>query len=225
MLPPSPPPARILVFSRTTTYRHGSIEVGVEAVRALCTAAGIEVEATEDQAVFRDDHLAAFGATLWLSTSGEVLDADGRQALQRFVAAGGGYVGVHGASDTEYGWDWYGQLVGTWFDRHPDIQAADVEVVDRGHPATAHLPAVWPRVDEWYDFVRPPRSDARVLARVDESSYLGGGMGDDHPVVWCHDHEGGRSFYTAMGHTQESFAEDHFRGHLAGAIRWVLHRA
>ena len=116
-------------------------------------------------------------------------------------------------------------LVGTWFDEHPEVQAATVEVVDRDHPATAHLPEVWPRVDEWYDFVAPPRADARVLAKVDESSYVGGAMGSDHPLVWCHDREGGRSFYTAMGHTDESFSEEPFRQHLLGALQWVLHRA
>lgn len=224
MVPQSSPPPRILVFSRTTGYRHASIEVGVEAVAELCGDAGIEVEATEDHAVFRDHHLDGFGATVWLSTSGDVLDDDGRAALRRFVTSGGGYVGVHSASATEYGWDWYGELVGTWFDQHPEVQAANVEVVDHDHPATAHLPAVWPRVDEWYDFVRPPRRDARVLVRVDASSYVGGQVGDEHPLAWCHEHEGGRSFYTAMGHTHESFAEDGFRRHLIGAIRWALHQ-
>jgi type 1 glutamine amidotransferase len=217
--------SRVLVFSRTTAYRHASIEAGVAAVRERCADAGIEVEATEDAAVFRDDHLDDFGATLWLSTSGDVLDDDGRAALRRFVVAGGGYVGVHGASDTEYGWDWYGQLVGTWFEQHPEIQAASVEVVDQDHPATAHLPAVWPRVDEWYDFVRPPRRDARVLVRVDESSYVGGQMGADHPLAWCHEHEGGRSFYTAMGHTEDSYAEAPFLDHVLGGIRWALRQA
>lgn len=224
MVPQRPLPSRILVFSRTTAYRHESIEVGIDTVRELCTGVDIEVEATEDAAAFTDDHLADFGATLWLSTSGEVFDDDQRAALQRFVTGGGGYVGVHGASDTEYDWEWYGRLVGTWFDEHPEIQPANVEVVDRDHPATAHLPPVWPRVDEWYDFVSAPRSEARVLATLDESSYVGGTMGSDHPLVWCHDHEGGRSFYTAMGHTEESYAEPGFRQHLLGAIRWTLHQ-
>lgn len=221
-MPQSLLPARILVFSRTTGYRHESIEDGLAALRELGADAGIEVEATEDHTVFRDDHLQGFGALVWLSTSGDVLDDEGREAMRRFVTAGGGYVGIHSASACEYGWEWYGRLVGTWFDEHPEVQAATVEVVDHDHPATAHLPAIWPRVDEWYEYRGAPRSDARVLLTVDESSYVGGRMGSWHPIAWCHEHERGRSFYTAMGHTHEGFAEDDFRAHLLGGIRWAL---
>ena len=224
-MPQRPLPQHILVFSRTNGFRHASIEAGIAAMRDLAASVDAEVEATEDPAVFTDASLDAFGATVWLSTSGTVLDDDQRAAFRRSVEGGAGYLGIHSASNTEYEWPWYGQLVGTWFDEHPEVQAATVEVVDRDHPATAHLPEVWPRVDEWYDFVAPPRADARVLAKVDESSYVGGAMGSDHPLVWCHDREGGRSFYTAMGHTDESFSEEPFRQHLLGALQWVLHRA
>ncbi|MEU6743809.1 ThuA domain-containing protein [Streptosporangium sandarakinum] len=207
--------SRVLVFSRTTGFRHDSIPAGVEAIRRLNAG----TEATEDPGVFTPDGLAGFAAVVFMNTNGEVLTDAGRAALEAYVRGGGGFLGVHSAAATEYGWPFYGDLVGAWFDRHPEVQPATITVCDRDHPATAHLPAAWTRVDEWYDFRSRP--DARVLLRVDEPTYEGGAMGADHPVAWCHERLGGRSFYTALGHTIESYAEPAFREHLARALEWV----
>ena len=138
--------------------------------------------------------------------------------------AGGGWVGIHAAADCEYDWPFYGELVGAWFARHPAIQPATYLVEDRGHPATAHLDATWMRTDEHYDFRRNPRPDVRVLMTIDESTYSGGGMGADHPVTWAHEVGAGRSFYTALGHTSESYEEPAFRALLGGAIEWASGR-
>ena len=209
----------ILAFSRTTGYRHDSIPAGLAALRRL----GHAVTATEDPAALTE--LSGFAAVVFLSTTEDELATDGqRAALERYVRGGGGFVGVHAAASTEYSWPFYGELVGAWFRRHPDIQPARVVVEDAGHPATEHLPPVWERVDEWYDFHTNPRAGVRVLLSVDESSYTGGEMGADHPLAWCHENLGGRSFYTALGHTTESYAEPAFLAHLAGGIRWVTSR-
>lgn len=216
--------ARILLFSRTSGYRHESIETGVEALRRALVEFDIEVVATEDESDFTAEGLGQAGAVVWLSTSGDVLDDEGRNVFQRYVERGGGYVGIHGASDTEHGWDFYGELVGARFDEHPHIQPATVHVVDREHPATSHLPSIWPRTDEWYNFESQPHDRVRVLATVDESSYEGGTMGEHHPIAWCHETGGARSFYTAMGHTTDCYAEVAFIDHLVGGIRWTLHR-
>ena len=207
--------ARLLVYTRTTGYRHDSIPAGVGALSSLD---GYSVDATEDPAVFRAGALRDYAAIVFLSTSGEVLDEAGREALTGYMAAGGGWLGIHGASTTEYGWPWFGDLAGARFDQHPPVQAGVITVADKHHPATGHLGSTWTRRDEWYAFTDNPRARVRVLLTVDETTYEGGTMGGDHPVAWCHERLGGRSFYTALGHTEESFAEPAFLRQRDGAV-------
>ncbi len=160
-------------------------------LRAIGHRDGFAVGATEDPRAFSDTSLRRFRAVAFLLTTGTVLDADQRGALERFSQRGGGWLGVHSASDTEYAWSFYGRLVGAYFRRHPAIQAATVDVIDRRNPATASLPSVWRRVDEWYDVRNNPRGRVHVLATVDERGYRGGRMGADHPIAWCHEDLGG----------------------------------
>lgn len=217
-------PPRVLVFSATAGFRHTSIAAGQTAMTELGEAGGFEVDLTEDAADFTDSGLAPYAAVVWLNTTGDVLAADEEAAFERYVRAGGGYVGVHAATDTEYGWPFYVALVGASFARHPAIQEASVLVRDGDDPSTRHLSDPWVRTDEWYDFIADPRPAVHVLLAVDEATYRGGGMGADHPIAWRHEIFGGRAFYTAMGHTEESYAEPDFRAHLAGGIAWVLAR-
>lgn len=202
-------------------------------MRELGAAEGYAVDATEDPAAFTRENLAAYRVVVFLNTIGPVLEPEGRVALEGFVRSGGGFVGVHAAAATEYDWPFYGELVGAYFDQHPQVQPGTIRVVDADHPATAPLPGTWRRTDEWYDFHTDPRthsadgadtgghSRVRVLMTVDESSYTGGGMGGDHPIAWCREFAGGRSFYTAIGHTIESYAEQGVRDHLAGGLRYA----
>jgi cytochrome c len=208
----------VLVFSKTSAFRHDSISQGIAAVKALGTAHGFAVEATEDAGRFSDKELARFKVVLFLNTTGDILDGAQKAAFERYIRSGGGFVGVHSASDTEYGWPWYGRLVGAYFASHPAIQPAMVRVEDLGHASTEGLPVTWERTDEWYNFRTNPRGHVHVLARVDETSYSGGKMGADHPIAWCQEIDGGRSWYTAMGHTKESYAEPLYRLHLLGGI-------
>jgi type 1 glutamine amidotransferase len=212
---------RVLVFSRTKGFRHTSIPDGVAAVTALGAKHGFAVEATEDPTVFTDQSLRRFAAVVFMSTTGDVLDGPQQAAFERFIRGGRGFVGVHAASDTEYDWPWYGQLVGAYFKSHPRVQEARLDVRDRSHPATKCLPAVWTRRDEWYDFRAPPAPEAKILITIDEKSYSGGQMGDVHPMVWYRTYDGGRAFYTELGHTHESYKEQAFLDHLAGAILWA----
>jgi len=213
----------VLVFSRTVEYRHASIEDGVAALQTLADQRGWALSATEDAAMFAADTLAAFDVVVFLSTTGDVLDAAQQTAFEDFIRSGKGYVGVHAASDTEYDWPWYGELVGAYFSAHPDIQQASVLVEDTEHPATVGLGSPWIRTDEWYGFDQNPRGAVSVLLTVDESSYDAGegSLGDDHPIAWYHEYDGGRSFYTALGHTPESYIEPSFLDHLAGGIEWA----
>jgi len=221
--PPDAGPLRLLVFSRTEGYRHASIADGVAMLRELAGERGWLVEHTEELEPFTTAGLAAFDSVVFLNTTGDVLDAEHETALEAFVRGGGGWAGVHSASDTEYDWPFYGELVGAWFLTHPAVQEATIVVEDRTHPATAHLGERWMRRDEWYDFVANPRDAVTVLLSLDESTYSGGSMGD-HPIAWHHEVGKGRAFYTGGGHTAESYAEPAFRAHVAGGIEWAARR-
>ena len=208
----------VLVFSKTTGFRHDSIPQGIAAIEGLGAEHSFAVDKTEDAARFSDADLARYKAVIFLNTTGDILDPAQKAAFERYIHSGGGFVGIHSASDTEYGWPWYGRLVGAWFASHPQIQRATVQVLDPGHPSMTGLPATWVRTDEWYNFRSNPRGTVELLATLDEASYSGGGMGADHPIAWCHEVDGGRSWYTGMGHTKESYAEPLFRLHLLAGI-------
>jgi cytochrome c len=208
----------VLVFSKTTGFRHDSIPPGIAAITALGSEHGFGVDSTEDAERFTDAGLARYKVVVFLSTTGDILNATQKAAFERYIRSGGGFVGVHSASDTEYQWAWYGRLVGAYFASHPQIQQATIHIEDPAHPSTKDLPTVWQRTDEWYNFRSNPRGKVHVLATLDEATYSGGKMGADHPIAWCQAIDGGRSWYTAMGHTVESYAEPLFRLHLLGGI-------
>lgn len=214
-------PPRILVFTKTAGYRHQSIPAGVAALRKLCNAHGVMLDSTENAEDFTEENLRRYAAVVFLNTTGDVLDHRQEADFERFIQAGGGFVGVHAATDTEYGWKWYGGLVGGYFNGHPDQQQATLHVHDHKHPATKHLPAEWSRKDEWYN-LKDLNPQVKVLLTIDEKSYSGGTNGDPHPMSWYHEYDGGRAFYTALGHTNESYAEPEFLQHLWGGIEYAI---
>ena len=210
------PKFKVLVFSKTAGFRHDSIETGVARIKQLGTANNFAVDATEDATAFKAANLAKYDAVIFLSTTGDVLNNNQQGAFENYIQDGGGYVGIHSAADTEYDWSFYGNLVGAYFKQHPAQQQATIKVADKNHPATKHLPDRWSRIDEWYDYRTNPRGDVHVLATLDEKSYTGGTMGSDHPITWCQEYAGGRSFYTGLGHTKESYGEPAFQKLLLG---------
>ncbi|GAA1865936.1 ThuA domain-containing protein [Asanoa iriomotensis] len=213
------PLTKVLVFSKTAGFRHSSIPNGIAAIQQLGAANGFSVTATEDANQFTTANLAQYQAVVFLSTTGDVLNATQQTAFQSYVTGGGGFVGVHAAADTEYDWPFYGELVGAWFASHPANQTATIRVEDRGNASTAHLPATWSRLDEWYNYRTNPRSTAKVLASLDESSYSGGSMGGDHPITWCKNVGAGRSWYTGLGHVEEAYTDANFTRMLLGGIQ------
>lgn len=210
---------RILVFTRTTGFRHDAIPVSVETLRAVAAKAGLAVEHSEDPSLFRDDALKTYSAVVFASTTGDVLDAAQQAAFERYISAGGGFLGVHAAADTEYGWAWYGELVGAWFASHPPgLQETQV----RFEGDTAGVSASpWRITDELYNYRRNPRPFVRVVATVDERDYAGGTMGADHPIAWCHDRYAGRAWYTGLGHDAAMYADPVYRAHLLRGLRYV----
>lgn len=217
---PSAPSPNVLVYTHTNGYVHASIPDGVAAIVEIGAEHGFSVSATDDSLVFAPERLAVYDAVVFLNTTGDVLAPAQEDALGAFVEDGGGFVGVHAAGDTEYDSPVYQRLQRAFFESHPATQEATIDVVETDHPATRHLPARWTRTDEWYNFKTVP-DGVTVLLRLDESTYQGGTMGDDHPIAWSHRVGDGRMLYTALGHTAESYAEGEFRAHLAGAICWA----
>jgi len=216
---------RVLLFTRTTGYRHDAIEPGVAALRRMGEQSGFAVDRTEEPADLSDERLARYDVVVWLNTDSEVMNEPARRAFERYIRAGGGWVGVHAAAATEYDWAWYGQLLGggAYFAGHPPVQPAQLTVEVSNHPSTQHLASHLTLQDEWYSFRANPRPQVQVLLTLSESSYAVSGklaMGD-HPIAWCHVFDGGRAWYTALGHPVELYANPLFLEHVLGGIRWA----
>lgn len=219
---------KILVFSKTAGFYHHSIPDGVAALQKLGAENGFEVDTTTDAGKFNEDNLKQYSAVVFLSTTGDVLDAYQEADFERYIQAGGGFVGIHAAADTEYEWVWYGKMVGGYFsdhpgiqDPHPNVQKGLIEIVDANHPSTEFLPSPWERTDEWYSY-KDFNDQVNVLMTLDENSYQGGLDMGEHPIAWYHEYDGGRAFYTGGGHTSESFEEELFLRHLLEGIKYAI---
>lgn len=211
----------VLIFTKTEGFRHSSIPTGVEAVIRLADQEDIHTFHTEDAGYFHPDSLESFDAVVFLNTTGDILDDGQQESFEQYIRNGGGFLGIHAAADTEYEWPWYGDMVGAYFTSHPKIQEAAIKVIELSHAATSHLPEKWVRTDEWYNY-KNISEEINVLMELDESSYEGGENGDFHPIAWYHDYDGGRVFYTGLGHTDEAYSEPLFIDHLKGALQYVL---
>ncbi len=213
---------KVLIFSKTVKFHHASIAVAIPAIIKLGQENNFDVDTTTDATKFTYDNLKQYAAVIFLSTTGDVLNDAQQAEFEKYIRAGGGFVGVHSATDTEYDWPWYGNLVGAYFKNHPDHQQqATLHIIDHNFIATKNLPDEWKRFDEWYNFkwIAP---GLHVLITIDEKTYTGGANGSYHPMSWYHDYDGGRAFYTALGHTDESYADPLYLGHLLGGIKYAM---
>ena len=217
----NPGKARVLVFCKTAGFHHESIEEGKAAIMKLGAENNFDVDTTTDASRFNDDTLKTYAAVIFLNTTGNVLDYREEASLERYIQSGGGWMGIHSATDCEYDWGWYNRLAGAYFLGHPDIQEAVFNVVDKDNEATKHLPAQWKRKDELYNF-KKLNKDVHVLLTIDEKSYKGGANGENHPMAWYHDYDGGRAFYTELGHTKESYSEPNYLMHILGGIKYAI---
>lgn len=213
---------KVLVFSKTAGFRHGSIAEGIQALQKMGKQKGFAVDATENADAFNEENLKNYSAVIFLNTTGDVLDYYQQADFERYMQAGGGFVGIHAATDTEYGWPWFGKLVGAYFKGHPKVQDAKI-VVDHSlsHPALDSMPQTFTKKDEFYNF-KNINPDLNVLMTIDEKSYTGGTNGDFHPMTWYHEYDGGRVFYTNFGHTKETFEEPLFLKMLDGGIKYAI---
>ncbi|HEY0662757.1 MAG TPA: ThuA domain-containing protein [Lysobacter sp.] len=209
---------RVLVFSKTTGFRHDSIPTAVATLQRLAKEAGLVADHSEDAGDFNPANLARYRVVVFASTTGDVLDPAQQQALEDFMGRGGGFVGVHSAADTEYDWPWYGRLVGAYFLSHPPgLQSSHVQPERDGRL----VGTAWPIRDELYNYRSNPRGQVQVVATVDERRYEGGTMGADHPITWCHAFAGGRSWYTGLGHDAVVYDDSDFLAQLQRGLRYA----
>ncbi len=215
---------QVLLFTKSVSYpyRHDSISDGVQMFKELSKKHRFGLTWTADAAIFDDtERLNGMDVVVFFNTSGDILDESQKKEFQEYIRGGGNFVGIHGASFTMMDWPWYIDLLGGVWNEHPGRHTAAVKVEDSNHPATAHLPSTWIVTDEWYNFDKLSDS-INVVLTVDENTYPGGKMPEYHPIAWYQDNfEGGRSFFTLLGHTQQAYDDPWFRQHIMGALWWA----
>lgn len=212
---------KVLVFTKTAGFYHECIKPGKLAIMKLGLDNGFHVDTTSNAEFFTKETLKKYKAVVFFNTTGDVLNPTQEKAFEKYIQSGGGYVGVHAAADTEYDWEWYGRLVGGYFVSHPHQQKAKLDIVNLKHISTKHLPNPWEHFDEWYNYKNLSK-ETNILIKVDEKSYQGGKNGDNHPMSWYHEFDGGRAFYTGLGHTNEAYSDPLFLNHLLGGIKYAL---
>ncbi|MFI5450832.1 ThuA domain-containing protein [Pedobacter sp. UC225_61] len=212
----------ILIFSLTKGYHHASIADGIIAIKKLGLENRITVDTTTDVRLFTPENLKKYKALVFLSPTGSsVFNNEQKAAFKQYINNGGGFIGIHAATDCNFEWEWYGKMVGGFFDSHPKVQDAKLNIIEPKNKIVKGLPQPWPHKDEWYNF-KSFNTSVNVLIKVDETSYQGGTMKNDHPISWYHNFEGGKVFYTALGHTKECYTDPLFLQHLLAGIKWVL---
>ena len=222
---------RILVYTKNGKgFVHDNIAASVEALKKLGVENNIAVDASDDPSVFTDANLKRYKALVFDNTNNEILDTEEQKAaLQRYLKAGGGFVGLHSASGSMREWPWFGSVLGGKFVRHPKLQPFTVKVKDRNHPSTAHLPERFQWTDEFYFVDNMPEGlhillagDLTTLNDPAKDKYPGKKFGDEFPLAWCHQVEGGRAWYTALGHKKEHYSDPILTKHILGGILWAM---
>ncbi|MVN91930.1 ThuA domain-containing protein [Mucilaginibacter aquatilis] len=213
--------SKVLVFFKTAGFKHQSIGAGIAAIQKLGDENKFKVDTTSDASAFTYKNLKKYDAVVFLNTTGDVLNDMQQKEFQKYINAGKGYVGIHAATDTEYGWPWYGQLTGAYFNTHPKVQQATLIKTASNNPFTSHLPEKWSKTDEWYNF-KGISDKITVVLTVDEQSYTGGTNGANHPISWYQEFDGGRAFTTALGHTAETYSDDLFLKHLLAGMKYAM---
>lgn len=221
---------KVLLVTTTRGWHHESLHYGVVALKALSEKEGFTLDVFQNPGGFTDKALKQYAAVIFLNTTGDIFDTAQQKVMERFIQSGKGFVGIHSASDTEYDWPWYTQLVGRMFRIHPPVQAARLQVIDKEFQGLKSFVATPSWTDEWYEFGPEEIAGLHYLLSVDEVSYnpkagqgnkKTDGMGAFHPIAWYHNFDGGRAFYTALGHRPAVYSEEAFLQHITAGIRWA----
>jgi type 1 glutamine amidotransferase len=221
---------KVLLFTKTEGFHHESVHEGVTALRQLASRNNFTVDWQDNGSIFNEKALANYAAVIFLNTTGNVLNDEQQAAFEKFIQSGKGFVGIHSATDTEYDWPWYTKMVGMMFKIHPQQQTAYLKVEDSNFPGMERFPKKLLWTDEWYEYGDRKATDLHFLLSVDEKSYdpnvkwgenVGKGMGSFHPIAWYHNYDGGRAFYTGLGHIALIYTDQTFLDHLYGGIYWA----
>ena len=232
---------KVLLITETAGWHHESISNGITAINELAATHNFEVERQQNAQKITESRLMEFEAVIFLSTTEDIFDDTEQAAFEKYIQSGKGFIGIHAASDTEYQWEWYTKLVGRMFHIHPEQQTATLEIIDHNFPGLEHFPNTLLWTDEWYDFGEEKVDDLNYLVTVDENSFnpavtwenrdpdetgnmvdrTSKGMGAFHPISWYHEFDGGRSFYTALGHIEKVYENPWFLAHLYGGIYYA----
>lgn len=212
----------VLVFSLTKGYHHASIADGIIALKKLGDENEFNVDTTTNVTAFNIENLKKYKTLVFLSPTGtNIFNDEQKAALKQYINGGGGFVGIHAATDCNFEWEWYGKMIGGFFESHPKIQEAKLNIITPKNRIVKDLPSPWLHKDEWYNF-KNFNPAVKVLIKVDETSYTGGNMKNDHPISWYHEYDGGKVFYTALGHTKECYTDSLFLKHLLAGLKWTM---
>lgn len=215
---------RVLIFSLTTSFRHKSIKEGIVAIKKLAAENNFEVDTSENVTAFTKENLSKYKTLIFLNPTGSnVFSDEQKQALKTYINNGGGLLGIHAATDFCFEWEWYGKMIGAFFTNHPKVQQAKLISLRPKDKLMKGMPEEWLHTDEWYNF-KTFNKDVTVLVKVDETSYQGGTMNNEHPIVWYHKFEGGRVFYTGLGHTPEAYSNPLFLQQLLNGLKWTMRK-
>ncbi len=221
---------KALIVTTTKGWHHESLHSGVVALKEMASRNFFDADLWENPGGFTDKYVEQYQVIIFLNTTGDIFDTAQQKVMERFIRSGKGYVGIHSASDTEYDWEWYTKLVGRMFHIHPTIQTAKLQVLDPGFPGLQGFAngKIW--TEEWYEFTSPKTPGLIDILAVDESTYnpkvnwgakKGEGMGKVHPVAWYHEFDGGRAFYSGLGHLPTNFSNPALLDHLYAGIFWA----
>ncbi|MCW9706370.1 ThuA domain-containing protein [Fodinibius salsisoli] len=222
---------QVLVYTKNGEgYVHENIPNSIKAIKELGEKHGFTVDSSEDPADINADNLTKYDALIFSNTNNDVFATqEQHDAFQNYIRSGGGFVGIHSASGSERDWPWFWNLLGGSFYRHAPYQEFTVNITDDSHSSTHFLPEEWIREDECY-YLKQLNPGIRVLLQADmttvedkeKENFPGKVFGDTYPLAWYHEFEGGRSWYTSLGHSPESYDDPMFRKHILGGIEWVV---
>jgi type 1 glutamine amidotransferase len=221
---------KVLVYTSPDFYHNPVIPTAITEFKKMAEMHFFDMEWTQQPSNFNNENLEKYNVVVFLQDNGGSLNEEQMLSLKNFVQQGGGFVGIHATSVTQDQNEWFQKLVGRTFTGHPEKQTAVLNVIDRNFPACMHLSDQWLWTDEWYEFGEPLTDNLQVLLCVDETTYEVkrvnngteiSGMGDYHPIAWYQEYDGGRSFYTALGHLEIHYTDTRFLEHIYGGIYWA----